>query len=113
MKRRNGSPGGIVLCSMLIAGASCSDGSGPNPDACPQTFEFGNFGCARVQGTVRNSAGQAIAGARVSLVPFEGDNSYDFPVFDTNATGFYSLEIHRYGPPAITTADTVQMYLHA
>jgi hypothetical protein len=113
MKRRKESLSGIVLCSMLVALASCSDGPGPNPDACPQTFEFGNYGCARVQGTVRNSAGQPIAGARMSLVPSEGDNAYDFPIFDTDATGFYSLEIHRFGLPAITTADTVPMYLRA
>jgi hypothetical protein len=105
----------IGLCSLLAALAACSDGPGPGSDACPQTFEFGNFGCARIRGTVRNGAGQPLIGAQVSVVPPSGTpNSYDSPFVDTDATGLYSIEIHQYASPdTIQAADTVPMYLRA
>jgi hypothetical protein len=92
---------------------SCSDGSGPGSGTCPQTYEFGNFGCARVEGVVRDAAGTPLANVRVSLSPVEEvPNTFDAPRHDTDATGAYSLEIHDYGsdgPPP----DPVPMNLRA
>jgi hypothetical protein len=104
----------IALCSITALIAGCSDGTGP-AGGCPQTSEFANFGCARIRGTVRNPAGVALAGARVSLTPPPGaPNPYDSPSVDTDARGLYALEIHDYGPPPATTSpDTVPMYVRA
>jgi hypothetical protein len=112
---RSGMLRSLRLCSVTVALVSCSEGTGTGSDACPQTFEFGNYGCARIQGTVRNAAGEPIQNARVSVgPPADVPNSYDSPSVDTDATGVYSLEIHQYGPPVTPkAADTVAMYLRA
>jgi hypothetical protein len=95
---------------------SCSDGSEPGSGTCPQTYEFGNFGCARVEGVVRDAAGAPLGNVRVVLsLAEEVPNSFDTPVHDTDATGAYALEIHDYGsdgrhaPPP----DPVPMNLQA
>ncbi|HEX2281645.1 MAG TPA: carboxypeptidase-like regulatory domain-containing protein [Thermomicrobiales bacterium] len=88
----------LGLHAATAASVSCSDGSGPVSGTCPQTFEFGNVGCARVEGVVRDAAGTPLANARVSLFPAdEVPNSFDSPSDDTDATGAYSLEIHDFG----------------
>jgi hypothetical protein len=97
--------------------AACSDGTGP-AFGCPQTTEFGNFGCARVKGVVRYADGSPVANARVTLTPAEGvTNSFDSPSDDTDATGMYSLEIHDYGgegrhePPPDPVAMNLRAFL--
>lgn len=103
----------IWLSAVTVIIGGCSD-EGPASNACPQTYEFGNFGCARIQGVVRNAAGGALA-ARVSLSPAgETPNTFDSPTRDTDADGSYQLEIHNYGPTSITgSTDTVPMYVRA
>jgi hypothetical protein len=104
----------VWIITGLVAG--CSDGSGPSNGTCPQTYEFGNIGCARVQGVVRDTAGNPLAMARVNLAPAEGvDNTFDSPTHDTDATGTYSLEIHDYAGAAghAPQADPVPMTLRA
>ena len=104
----------IVLGSLTALCVGCSDGTGPATGGCHQTSEFGNYGCARIQGTVRNPAGVALAGAWVSIGPLPGaPNSYDSPTANTDAAGQYSLEIHNYGPPPASFPDTVPMYVRA
>jgi hypothetical protein len=109
---RRSATSGLVVPLTVIAG--CTAGSEPLDDRlCPQTFEFGNFGCARVAGTVRDGAGQPLAGVVMTLVPpSTADNSYDFPSATTEAAGTYALEIHRFdAPPAVRPADTIRLYL--
>jgi len=100
---------------VLLTGVlGCSDDSGPSADeVCPQTFEFGNFGCARVAGTIRDAAGQPLAGVVVTLTaPTEADDAYDLPSATTGTSGTYALEIHRFDQPAIIrAADTVSLHL--
>ena len=102
----------VLLTGML----GCSGGADPSDGSlCPQTFEFGNFGCARVAGTIRGAAGQPLAGAVVTLTaPAEADDAYDFPSATTGTAGTYALEIHRFSQPAILrAADTVSLQLRA
>lgn len=104
------------LCASTAVLLSCSDGSGPGFGTCPQTYEFGNLGCARVEGVVRDAAGTPIANVRVHIHPAEGvSNSFDGPMHVTDATGAYSLEIHDYGAPGHhePPADPVPMNLLA
>ena len=104
------------LCRLGVAAmiAACSDGSGPGFGTCPQTGEFGNFGCARVVGVARSQDGTPLAGVHVSLSPVEDTGQFDVPVDETDATGAYSLEMHDYsfsetGEP---TPDTVAANIH-
>jgi hypothetical protein len=106
----------FFLSAALAMIAACSDGSGPAFGTCPQTYEFGNFGCARVEGVVRDQTGTPLANARVTLTPVdEATNSFDSPMHDTDSTGRYSLEIHDYGfgGRTVPPADPVPMNLRA
>jgi len=86
------------IWALIALLAGCSDGSGPNPGTGPQTSEFGNFGCARVEGVVRDASGAPLANARVSLTPAEGvPDTFDSAFDNTDAVGRYSLEIHDLG----------------
>jgi hypothetical protein len=103
-----------ALVVLPAAFAGCTTGSEPLDDRlCPQTFEFGNLGCARVAGTVRDGAGRPLAGVEVTLVPpSKAGNSYDVPSATTGVAGTYMLEIHRFdAPPAVRPADTIPLYL--
>ena len=84
-----------AAAAVLIA--ACSNGSDPADEACPQTIEFGNIGCARVEGVVRYADGTPVVGARVSLMAADGSTSFDTPLDDSDAKGAFSLEIHDYG----------------
>jgi hypothetical protein len=108
----------IAQCAAAAMLAACSDGSGPGFGTCPQTYEFGNFGCAKVEGVVRDVTGNPIAGARVSLTPAEDTpNTFDSPMDNTDASGAYSLEIHDYGtagrdgPPPEPVAMNLRAFL--
>ena len=103
-----------ALVALLTMAAGCTDGSEPRDGSlCPQTSEFGNYGCARVAGTVRDGAGQPLAGVVVDLVPpSTAGGSYDSPTTTTGAAGTYSLEIHRFNTPAaVRAADTIPLYV--
>lgn len=105
----------LRLCAAGAVIAACSDGSGPALGTCPQTGEFANFGCARLEGVVRDQAGTPLANARVTFTPSEEvNNTFDSAMHDTDTTGSYSLEVHDYGfedrePPA----EPVPMNLRA
>jgi hypothetical protein len=103
------------LWALIALLAGCSDSSDANPGSCPQTFEFGNFGCARVEGVVRDASGAPLAKARVGLTPAEGvPNTFNSPSDETDAAGNYSLEIHDLGGEGEHPApDPVPMNLRA
>ena len=114
MNRSRSRLGGLAL-SATMALAACTE-SGPDEelDRCPQTFEFGNFGCGRVRGTVRDGGGQPVSGALVTLVPpTETTMALDAPQATTGADGAFFLEIHRFDrSEVVKAADTLPMYLH-
>jgi hypothetical protein len=105
----------LGLCSLTALIAGCSDGTTAGAEACRQTYEFANFGCARVQGTARNAAGEPLARVALSLRPVSDEGTtYDSPFQETDETGTFSLEIHNYAPSAFDSpVDTVPMYLFA
>ena len=106
----------LRFCAAGAVIAACSDGSGPALGTCPQTGEFANLGCARVEGVVRDANGSPISNARVTLTPADGvPESFDTPMHDTDATGTYSLEIHDYGfdGRVASPGDPVPMNLRA
>ncbi|HZN98181.1 MAG TPA: carboxypeptidase-like regulatory domain-containing protein [Gemmatimonadales bacterium] len=105
----------LFLCAGLAMIAACSDGSGPAFGTCRQTGEFGNYGCAKVEGVARSPAGAPLAGVQVTLSAAENSGAFDAPVDETDETGSYSLEMHDYGgsPSGGPTSDTVAANLYA
>jgi hypothetical protein len=105
----------VLSLAAVLACAGCGSTEPGGVARCPQTAEFGNFGCAVVAGTVRDAAGVPLAGAVVTLVPPTGDaQAYDTPLEVSGAQGEFRVEIHRFeAPDPVPSADTVPLYLRA
>jgi hypothetical protein len=88
-------------------------GSRTDPRLCPQTYEFGNTGCVRVEGRVLGAGGQPLQGVYVTLRPAGPDEGFfNTPVATTDAQGRFRLEASRMvSPRPLPTPDTVTMWL--
>ena len=129
-----------LLCGLALGAAGCSPQHAPAPEGsrpppvlrpiritegtvCPQTFEFGNYGCVDLVGRVRRADGAPAVGASVGAPdPAEGDSAArgaalggGYPSVD--ATGRYRLRLTRYSPPAASQrtadADTLTVLIRA
>ena len=96
----------VVLVS-LAALAACGGPVEPSGD-CVQTHEFGNLGCANVQGVVRDGAGNPLAGIYVYPMPI-GVDCCAFAVPITDQDGRYELVLRwmTEGP----LADSIDVWL--
>lgn len=106
---------GALLLAAVAACSVISPDDDNDPDLCPQT-EFGNYGCARVEGRVLSAAGEPVSGAFVALLAAGEDRGeYNVPVEKTGADGRFKLEVRRvYQPPQTpTVSDTATMKLRA
>jgi hypothetical protein len=67
-------PAVLIDCAALVLIALACSSTEPDvdPQGCPQTREFGNYGCARASGVVLDQAGDPVAGVHISLRPHEG-----------------------------------------
>lgn len=83
--------------------------------ACPQTYEFGNFGCAEVRGQVLGSAGQPLRGVDVGPRYFAGtEGGYNTYYTTTDSAGRFSFRVTRFSPrSAPVDPDTFSIYVRA
>lgn len=106
----------LVLLSLGLGGlaVACNPvGPRTDPRLCPQTYEFGNSGCVRVEGRVLGARGQPLQGVYVTLRPRAPDEGFfNSPVASTDAQGRFRLEAHRMvSPRELPTPDTITMWL--
>ena len=104
-----------IALGLLVAACSNPFAQDDESDACPQTYEFGNLGCAEVRGQVLGSEDAPLSGVSVGpIYPEELAGSYDTYFVFTDESGRFSFRIHRYargGPPI--TPDTFSIYVRA
>jgi hypothetical protein len=84
--------------------AACDDPVEPS-GRCAQTSEFGNLGCAVVQGIVRDGAGNPLWGVYVYAIA----DCCDTPVPFTDSAGRYELVLRWYAEGPL--ADSVDVWL--
>ena len=103
-----------VAAAAVLAGCvgDILGGREEDPSLCNQTYEFSNFGCARVTGVVTRPGGEPLGGVYVSLHALDESGfdrgEYNTPSTVTDADGRFSIEIKRYGSPAeIPSPDTL------
>ena len=104
----------LVIGAALLAG--CSDGSSPDPDICPQTYEFGNYGCANVRGVVLEFTGtpRASAMVRVRHSTYRESEAYGATLDWTDSEGRFTTRITRWERPADTSEpDWVSLWVIA
>jgi len=103
---------GISMLAALWIPLLACDGSPSSPDdaSCPQTYEFGNYGCALIEGQVTDASGSSLSGIDVGPVHLEGRDCCNTVFAETDVDGHYSFMIHRFAPPP---ADTTTMFVRA
>lgn len=106
----------LLSLAALLAAACDSPLRQDDEAVCPQTYEFANYGCARVAGIVTRTTGQPIAGVDIRLIPpaDPARGAYDYAAAQTGADGRFRIEIRRTQQPSqLPVPDTVTMTLRA
>jgi hypothetical protein len=105
----------LIECAALgVIGLACGTEPDVDPQGCPQTSEFGNFGCARANGVVLDQAGDPLTGVRVSLRPHD-EGGFDVGTMETGSDGRFALEVHDFegNDPASGERDTMTFVILA
>jgi len=100
-------PAATVAAALLLA---CHLGDQRDARACPQTGEFGNYGCAVVEGAVVGARGQPLGGVAVAPGPSADGGQFDTPFHYTDASGRFELRLTRYVP---APSDSASVWIHA
>src|SRR2546427_7063136 len=100
-------PAATVAAALLLA---CHLGDQRDARACPQTGEFGNYGCAVVEGAVVGARGQPLGGVAVAPGPSADGGQFDTPFHYTDASGRFELRLTRY---VSAPSDSASVWIHA
>ncbi len=110
-----------LACAVLASCSLAPDDSGDASDRCPQTYEFGNYGCAVIVGRLIGPDGRAARAPgrpkseiSVSLTQLSAGAaiaSYSLVIRDT--TGRYQLWATRYFGPSPEGPDTLTVQIQA
>ena len=108
--------GRACAAAALAFVVGCDSLTDPHADSarCEQTHEFGNSGCADVEGVVTYSGGDAAAGATVYTSNLTGVEVLGHGRATTDANGRFRLRVTRFsgGPPA-AGPDTASFFVIA
>ena len=105
----------LRCAALVLLGVGCSSTEPDvDPQGCPQTREFGNYGCARASGVVLDQAGEPLAGVQVSLRPHE-ESGFDVGATVTGSDGLFALEVHDFegNDLAAGERDTLEFFVLA
>src|SRR5207244_11251651 len=101
-------PAATVAAALLLA---CHLGDRRDARACPQTGEFGNYGCAVVEGAVVGARGQPLGGVAVAPGPSADGGPFDTPFHYTDASGRLELRLTR-SLSAPSSSASVRFHSH-
>ena len=90
----------------------CSRGLTDSRDShiCPQTHEFGNYGCAAIEGGVLGARSQPLAGISVGPGVSADGGQFNTPYVTTDGTGRFQLRLTRY---AHAMSESASVWIHA
>lgn len=104
-----------VLCGAVIVAGACSllTGSDEDPTVCRQTYEFGNYGCARLVVIVNPPPQPWPVGYRwdVRAVPAREGTGTDQAVSSRADTGGVELRLIRRMQPDPGSQDTASVWV--
>jgi hypothetical protein len=102
-----------VLCATFLVGvASCHSIGDPSSAACEQTYEFGNYGCARVLVTLSPpSKPWPLYRVDVRLRAAEMSMDATLAVADDPPLGEVPVTIVRWSRPPAGAADTMSVWV--
>jgi hypothetical protein len=99
----------LVATFACVAASGCRDPLRDEVDLriCQQTYEFGNFGCARVVGRVLDRHGNVITDRFVNVLlrSAQRDGSTTLGITQTDTTGWFATGVTLMLPPALDSID--------
>jgi hypothetical protein len=100
----------LALASALLVG--CRDRLTDTRDSgtCPQTYEFGNYGCVVIEGQVVGARSQPLAGVSVGPRPSADGGQFNTPYSSTKDDGRFRLRLTRYAPGP---SDSASVWIRA
>lgn len=106
-----------LVCGLLWM-AGCGPVIEPDDDergACPQTGEFGNYGCARIVVMVQGppQPWPALYRWDVRAVPAREGTGADRSFAPRPDTGAVPLQLTRWHPDLVGSGDSVSVWVHA
>ncbi len=99
----------------LFLGCDSSTGVIDDNNACRQTYEFGNLGCADIEGRVVDAADRGVSGIIVGPRYEPGNGGFDTSYSTTDADGNFRFRVTRYLPrrPSESGPDTLSLWVSA
>lgn len=94
----------------LLIGPGCRLADHGDSRACPQTYEFGNTGCAIIAGLVTGTSDQPLAGFSVGPRSSADGGQFNTVYATTDAAGRFQLHLTRY---ASALADSASVWIRA
>ncbi len=97
----------------LIAAVSlsgCSLFNQHDSRSCPQTYEFGNYGCAIVQGRVVGAQNQPLGGISVGPVGGGDGERFGSAFVSTDRTGAFRVQLIQHLP---SSSDSASVWIRA
>ncbi len=106
------------LCAAVALAAlpGCNSAASVQLDSrvCEQSYEFGNTGCAAIEGRVVDADDRGLAGISVVTRQLPGQAIFATSVATTDTNGRFSLRITRMvGRSPATGPDTVSLWVRA
>ena len=100
----------LTLALPLLLG--CGRGLTDSRDSriCPQTHEFGNYGCAAVEGGILGARSQPLAGISVGPGVSADGGQFNTPYVMTDSNGRFQLRLTRY---ARGTSESASVWIRA
>jgi hypothetical protein len=102
----------LGLTALAACSSSLSDVEPTVAGACVQSYEFGNYGCAEIVGTVVNEQQQPLPGISVGPVHLPDRGAFNTVYSDSDGNGRFKFRIMRFTAPE-TSPDTVSLYVRA
>jgi hypothetical protein len=85
----------LALAVALLCGCRGPTDLRDSP-ACPQTYAFGNYGCAAIEGSVLGARSQPLVAISVGPRPSADGGQFNTPYVSTDANGRFQLRLTRY-----------------
>ena len=100
---------------VLLLLSLCACGTEPQHDdgTCPQTYEFGNHGCAVVRGLVLAADDQPMAGVSVSGLGADDNEGIGFTSMDSRSDGTFELRLIRFLQLSGSEEDSASVWVRA
>ena len=100
------------LLPVALFALSCTDTV--DPAVCPQTYEFGNYGCAQVVARVTTQSDASVIGHfAVSVKALDPNSGFEVAGVQGATPGTYTISLTRWVPRMEGTGDTVSVWVKA